>query len=258
MYKVAVTDCGFESLDVEKAILEPLGCEVVRGRCKTTDDVIALTADADCVIVQFAQVTAQAIAAMKKARVIVRYGIGVDSVDIAAAAKRNIPVCNVPDYCTNEVADHTLALILSLTRQVVRNWDTLRAGTWKLGAKVEDMRALRDMTVGLVAFGRIAREVAARLKSFGCRVIVFDPMVDADVIRKAGCVAVGWDELLATSDLLSLHCPSTPKTRGMINREAFARMKKGAFFVNASRGDLAKTPSFSRASPPLLTMKLLP
>lgn len=241
MYKVAVTDCGFDSLDVEKAILEPLGCEVIRGKCKTPDDVIALTSDADCVINGFAPITAAAIAAMKKARVIVRYGIGVDSVDLAAAAKQKIPVCNVPDYCIHEVADHTLAFILSLTRQIVPNWDTLRGGIWKLGARVEDMRTLRDMTVGLVAFGRIGREVAARLRPFQCRVVVFDPVVEASVIQAAGCCPMGWDELLTTSDVLSLHCPSTPKTRGMINRDTLARMKKGALFVNASRGDLVVT-----------------
>ncbi len=110
--KVAVTDYTFDSLDTETAVLGPLGCTVVGRRCKTPEELIELTADADAVLTQFAPVTAAVIAAMRQARVIVRYGIGVDNVDLAAARDRGVPVCNVPDYCTDEVADHTLALIL--------------------------------------------------------------------------------------------------------------------------------------------------
>ena len=189
----------------------------------------------------FAPINARVIAALTKARIIVRYGIGVDNVDLEAAAKRGIPVCNVPDYCINEVADQTLALILALTRQIVSNWDGIRRGEWKLALPREQTRALRDMTVGLVAFGRISREVASRLRPFRCQIAVFDPMVDAAVIKQAGCLPLSWDELLAASDLISMHCPSTAKTRGMINRDTLARMKPGSLFVNASRGDLVNT-----------------
>lgn len=241
MPKVAITDYTFPSLDIETGILQPLGCEVIGRQCKTPAELIESVADADHVITQFAPVNAAVIGAMKKCRVIVRYGIGVDNVDLDASAKKGIPVCNVPDYCIDEVADHTLAFILGLTRQVVPNWDVIRHGSWKIGVPLERMRALRDMTVGLVAFGRIGREVAARLKPFKCKVQVFDPVVDAASIKLAGCVPVGWEELEATSDLITLHCPSTAKTRGMINHESLARMKKGVLLVNASRGDLINT-----------------
>jgi len=241
MPKAVITDFGVESADIERSILEPLGCQLIHGKCKTPDEVIALAADADYIMTGFAPINAQVIAALTRARIIVRYGIGVDNVDLAAAAKRGIPVCNVPAYCINEVADHTLALILALTRQIVSNWDGIRAGAWKLALPIQETKALRDMTVGLVAFGRIGREVASRLLAFHSRVCVFDPAVDAAAIKQAGCVPAGWDELLAASDLISLHCPSTPKTRGMINRETLARMKPGALFVNASRGDLVNT-----------------
>src|SRR5271166_5278781 len=117
--KVAVTDYTFESLDTEKAILEPLGCRVAGRRCKSQDELIDLVGDADVVITQFAPVNAAVIGAMRRARAIVRYGIGVDNVDLDAARAHNIPVCNVPDYCIDEVADHTMALILALTRQIV-------------------------------------------------------------------------------------------------------------------------------------------
>jgi D-3-phosphoglycerate dehydrogenase len=241
MYKVAITDGAPETSDLEKSIFEPLGATVVCGKCKTPDEIIAFVKDADCVITGFAPINAAVIASMKKVRVIVRYGIGVDSVDIVAAAKANIPVCNVPDYCINEVADHTLALILASTRAIVPHCVDIRNGGWRLAVPLETVRTLRDMTVGLVAFGRIGREVAARLQPFKCQILVFDPAVDPASIRKTGCKPVTFDELLASSDLVSLHCPSSPKTRGMINRESLARMRKGTLLVNASRGDLVNT-----------------
>lgn len=241
MYKVVITDNPPPSLDNDNAIFAPLGAQVVAGKCKTAEEVIALAADADAVITGFAPITAAVIATMKKVRVIVRFGIGYDSVDVAAAAKAGIPVCNVPDYCLNEVADHTLALILASTRGIVPHCVDVRGGNWRLAVPLESMRTLRDTTVGLVGFGRIGREVAARLKPFHGRVLVFDPVADPAAVRQAGFEPVAFDELLAASDVVSLHCPSSPKTRGMINREVLAKMKKGAQLVNASRGDLVVT-----------------
>ncbi len=242
MSKVVVTDYGFDNLDIERGILEPLGCSFAS--LKTGKDPGALkdlVAEADYVITQFAPVNAEVIGAMRRCRVIVRYGIGVDNVDLGAAAARSIPVCNVPDYCTDEVADHALAMILELTRRISQNAARVRTGSWALGVPIEQMRALKDMTVGIVAFGRIGREVALRLKPFKCRVLVHDPHVDAARIRKEGCTPASLDEILAQSDLLSLHCPSTEETRQMINARSLARMKPGALFVNVSRGTLVKT-----------------
>ena len=140
----------------------------------------------DAVIVQFAPCRQEAIGGLKKAKVVVRYGIGVDNVDLSFARSKQIPVCNVPDYCWNEVADHTLALILALTRGVVANAEVCRQGLWKLGVGLADMRCLADMQVGVVGFGRIGRGVAARLNSFGCTVKVYDPLAPETVIRKIG------------------------------------------------------------------------
>ena len=151
---------------------------------------IDLVRDADAVITQFAPVNAAVIGAMQKSRVIVRYGIGVDNVDLAAAAAKGIPVCNVPDYCIDEVADHALAMILDLTRNITANAIKVRSGSWGLATPLANIRTLKNMTVGVVGFGRIGREVAARLKAFKCKVLVFDPPVDAAVIRSAGCEPV--------------------------------------------------------------------
>jgi len=241
MRKAVITDYSFDDVDLERSILEALECQLEFLKAGKDQPLMDLVRDADAVITQFAPVTAEIIGAMQKARVIVRYGIGVDNVDLNAAAAKGIPVCNVPDYCIDEVADHTLALILAATRQIVPCDKSIKSGQWKLPVPLAALRALKDMTVGLVAFGRIGREVAARLKPFKCRILVFDPVVPPDDVRGAGCEPASLDEVLARSDLLSLHCPSTEQTKYMINAQSIAMMKKGAILVNASRGTLVDT-----------------
>jgi len=236
--KVVVTDYTFPSLDIEEGILRPEQFELVSGQCKTAETLIPLVSDADAVITQFAPVKADVIAAMSRARVIVRYGIGVDNVDLDAARSRGIPVCNVPDYCIDEVADHTLAFILATTRQVVPNTLRVRAGKPGLATTLDRMLTLRHLTVGIIGFGRIGREVAARLRAFKCRVLVHDPAISPSEIEKHGFHPVELSRILAESDLITLHCPSTAQTRGMINRETLGLMRPGVILINVARGDL--------------------
>jgi D-3-phosphoglycerate dehydrogenase len=245
--KVAVTDYTFPDLATEEAILRPLGAQLLGGQCKTTAALIPHVRDADAVITQFAPVNAEVIGAMQRARVIVRYGIGVDNVDLEAARERRIPVCNVPDYCIDEVADHTLAFILATTRQVFPNCLHLRGGKWGLATPLDQMRALRDLIVGLVGFGRIGREVAVRLRACKARVLVFDPLVPREQVQQVGCHPTTLDELLASSDIVSLHCPSTTKTRGMINAQTLRAMKRGAVLINLARGDLVDPAALTAA-----------
>ena len=237
--KVVVTDCTFSDLSFEAAVLQPTGCELINGQCKTEVELIALVADADCVITQFAKVNANVIGAMEKARAIVRYGIGVDNVDLDAACARGIPVCNIPDYCIDEVADHTLAFILGATRNVVAHTAHLRAGKWSLAVPGAAMKALRDLTVGVVGFGRIGREVVKRLVPFKCRVLVFDPIASPGDIEAAGATSAASPEaLLPQCDVVTLHCPSNAETRRMINAASLATLKPGAILINVARGDL--------------------
>ncbi len=237
--RVAITDYSFPDLQQEEAVLAPEGHELCSLKEKRGPaDLIPLVTEADAVITQFAPVNSEVIAAMKRVRAIVRYGIGVDNVDLDAARQRGIPVCNVPDYCIDEVADHTLAFILALTRQVVPHSNAVHLGSWGLASSLEELRTLRDLTVGVVGYGRIGREVAARLRAFKCRVLVHDPVVSADIISVDGCHAVTLKDLFAESDVITLHCPSTRDTRGMINRDTLASMKSGVLLVNLARGDL--------------------
>lgn len=248
MSKVAVTDYTFPDLRVEASILESVGGRIVSLKEKRpAAELIPLVADADQVITQFAPVNAEVIQAMQRAKVIVRYGIGVDNVDLEAARSRGIPVCNVPDYCIQEVADHTLGFILAATRQVVTAATSMRAGEWKLPTPLTQMRTLCDLTVGIIGFGRIGREVARRLKAFNGRILVHDPVVSAAVIEAAGCTPAALTEVLATSDVLTLHCPSTTQTRGLIDREALARMKAGVILINVARGDLVDPVALTEA-----------
>ena len=246
--KVAITDYSFPNLDVEEGILCPQGHQIAAWKEKHSAlQLPELLADADAVITQFAPLTADVIQSMQRARVIVRYGIGVDNVDLLAAKARGIPVCNVPDYCIDEVADQTLAFMLATTRQVLSNCHAVREGRWGLATPLEQMRTLRDLTVGLVGFGRIGREVAARLQPFHCRVLVHDPAVTDAAVQKSGCHSARMDQLFAESDLISLHCPSMPQTRGMINRDSLSAMKQGAILINVARGDLIDSDALCEA-----------
>jgi D-3-phosphoglycerate dehydrogenase len=237
--KTIVTDYTFPDLGIESGIIESAGHQLTAWKERRSPaELRELVADADAVITQFAPINADVIAAMSRARVIVRYGIGVDNVDLAAARERGIPVCNVPDYCIDEVADHTLAFLLAVTRQVVPNTLHVRGGSWGLATPLDSLRTLKNLTVGVVGFGRIGREVAARLRPFRCRMLVFDPMVPADVIQAAGGEPVNLQELLRQSDAITLHCPSTEETRGLINSESLRITKPGVILVNLARGDL--------------------
>ena len=191
-------------------------------------------------------VDAVVIAQMKNCRAIIRNGVGFDSVDTAAAAQAGIPVCNVPDYGTEEVADHAIALTLAFYRQLV----PLDAEAKRLGWKIEvsaKMRRLCTQTFGIVGLGRIGTATALRAKAFGFRVVFVDPYVPVGTHKAVGVERIGTlDELLKISDLVSIHCPLSDTTRGMIGEREIALMKPGAFLVNTARGDIVqKAPVFA-------------
>jgi D-3-phosphoglycerate dehydrogenase len=239
--KVVITDYNLADLEIEEGFCKAAGYELKALRTATEAERCDLVRDADAVITQFAPVNAAVIGAMQKNRVIVRYGIGVDNVDLKAAAAKGIPVCNVPDYCIDEVADHALAMILDLTRKITANALKVKGGSWGLAVPLTSMFALKSMTVGVVGFGRIGREVAQRLTAFKCKVLVYDPPVAAATIRAAGCEPAALDAIIRQSDLITLHCPSTEQTKQMINAQSIATMKDGVMLVNSSRGTLVKT-----------------
>lgn len=192
------------------------------------------------------QVTADVVGRMRNCRAIIRNGVGFDSVDISAAAAAGIPVCNVPDYGTEEVADHAIALTLALYRQLF----PLDAEAKQLGWKITvapKMRRLRTQTFGVIGLGRIGTATALRAKALGFRVVFFDPYVPSGTHKAVGVERAGsLDELLQTSDTVSVHCPLSAETRGMIGTAQIARMKPGAYLINTARGDIVqKAPVFA-------------
>lgn len=194
------------------------------------------------------QVTVEVLAQMKNCRAIIRNGVGFDTVDIAAAAKAGIPVCNVPDYGTEEVADHAIALTLALYRQLF----PLDAEAKRLGWKIEQsraakMRRLRTQTFGVVGLGRIGTATALRAKALGFRTVFYDPYVPSGTHKAVGVERIGaLDEILKMSDTISIHCPLTTETRGMIGAREIALMKPGSYLVNTARGDIVqKAPVFA-------------
>ena len=239
--KIAVTDYTFENLELETGVLSPLGCQVVGQKTHSEAELVELVADADCVITQFAPVNARVIAAMQRARAIVRYGIGVDNVDLAAAAARGIPVCNVPDYCIDEVADHTLALLLALTRRIVANTNYIRSGKWGSAAPLTALHALKQLSVGIVGFGRIGREVASRLVAFKSPIMVFDPQVPADQIRSAGYKPAELESAAGNRRRGFAALPLDGVDAGHDRRRAAGPLQARALLINVARGDLVDT-----------------
>jgi D-3-phosphoglycerate dehydrogenase / 2-oxoglutarate reductase len=238
--KAVITDWGFPHLEHEMQALGKHGVEVVAFQCKTEEEVTEAVRDADVVLTQWAPVKANAIAAMERCRGIVRYGIGLDNVDLDAAKRHGIPVRNVPDYSVNEVADHTMALLLALQRQVCDVQALVKEGLWKI-TPPQAFPPLRNCTLGLIGFGRIARLVAVRARSFGMNLIAFDPLVDEQVSVGHGVNMVTLSDLLSQSDIVSLHCPLTQQTKHLMNARTLGQMKPQGLLINTSRGGLVET-----------------
>jgi D-3-phosphoglycerate dehydrogenase len=235
---VVVTDHVFPHLDAETELLAAAGHELrFNGNIRTPEEVVAAAAEADGILNCYAPIPAEVIRSLSRCRVIARYGIGLDTIDLSEATARGIIVTNVPDYCIDEVSDHALALILSLVRRVAVLDRSVRAGGWDL-APARPIHRLRGRTLGLVGFGRIARRLAEKTAPIGFRVVAFDPFVPDDAMRSAGVEAGDLDAVLTTSDVVSVHAPLTPETRHMIGAAELGQMKPGAFLVNTSRGPL--------------------
>ena len=245
-YVVAVTDYVFPSLEPEQRVLAPLDVELRPAQCKSEEEIIALTQGADAVLNCYAKMTARVIESLDRCKIIARYGIGVDNVDLAAATRAKIVVTNVPDYCIDEVSDHALALLLALERQIASADHAVKGGAWDVVAHGA-IRRLRGQTLGLVGFGKIAMAVAAKARAFGLNVLAHDPYLDAKAIAVRGAEAVEFDGLLAQSDVVSIHVPLLPETRNLIGARELARMKPSAFLINTSRGGIVDEGALAEA-----------
>jgi len=236
MLKVLVTDTDMPSFEIEEGILRPLGAEVRLAPSSDETTLAAEASDAAAIMAGYAPVREPVVAAAARGgcRAIVRYGIGYDNVDIAAAERLGVPVANVPDYCTDEVADHTMALLLAHARRIVEANDTVRAGKWDIPK--DRVPRLAGRRLGLLGFGRIGRRVAARALTFGLQVDAYDPVAS---IEMPGVSAVKRpDQIYETADYISVHVPMNAQTRHMIDKTALKSMRRRPLLINTARGGL--------------------
>jgi D-3-phosphoglycerate dehydrogenase len=234
--KVAITDRRFSDREPYAHPVEAAGGELVVANCRTETDVREACRDATVAVTFKAPITREVIEAMTEARLILRNGTGYDNVDVTAATEHGIPVSNVPDYCTEEVATHAFALMLSAAHEVVQRDGELReAEGW---GERSPNRPLYDGMFGVVGLGRIGRSAARKAAGFGMDVVAFDPYQHADIFKEVGVERVSFDEVLARADCVSLHAPLTGETYHLLGTEEFAAMKNDAIVVNTARGPI--------------------
>jgi D-3-phosphoglycerate dehydrogenase len=234
---IAVTDSPFPSLDPAIAALSRVDHELRMAKSASADDILAVARDADAVLVTYAKLPGELLRELKRCKVIGRFGLGVDNIDIPAAAQLGITVTYVPDYCVHEVSDHAMALLLALARKIPFSNQLVQSGRWEM-PPIVPLRRLEGQVLGLIGFGNIPRALAPKARAFGLKVMIHDPYVSAHLATALGVETTSFEDLLGRSDFVSVHTPLLPATRGLMNSAAFARMKKGAFLVNTARGPL--------------------
>ena len=243
---IAVADSPFPNLNPAEVILSELDAELVMADEPTVEGILKVASEADGLMVTYGQITVDVIAGLEKCRVIGRFGLGVDNIDIEAATKAGIAVVYVPDYCIDEVSDHAMAMLLNLARKVSFSNSLVQAGRWEMPA-VTPLSRLRGRTLGLAGFGQIPRVVAPKAQAFGLKVIAFDPYIDNDVAAALDVELVDFETLLQTSDYVSIHVPMMPETENLFGADAFAQMKPDALLVNTARGPLVDTEALAKA-----------
>ena len=235
-FKVAMLDYDYASLAPIEEELTKVDAELAARHCKDLAEAIELARDADGVITQtLGPISDEFFDAVEKCRVVCRCGIGLDPIDVESATRHGVAVTHVPSYCEDEVSDHAMALLLSCVRKTVLYTGSVRGGTWDWKAGQPLLR-LRGRTMGLVGLGKIPRVLVPKAKGFGLNVIAFDPYITKEAAAEAGAELVGFDDLLARSDFISVHVPLTEDARHIIDAGAFKKMKNSAYVINTARG----------------------
>jgi D-3-phosphoglycerate dehydrogenase len=233
--KIVITDYDYGDVSIETEILEAAGGQVIALQVKTEKDLAEVARDCFGMMNQYARIGAETIARMQNCRVIARYGVGVDIVDVEAASKKGILVTNVRDYCTEEVADHAIALWLTLARKLPAYDKATRAGEWRWQSGAPINR-IRGRSMGIVSFGKIGQAIADRAQAFGVELLVYDPYISAEKISAKGARSVSKEELLRKADFLIMQAPMTDETRHFLSYREFETMKPTAIVVNTGRG----------------------
>ncbi|MDR1897674.1 MAG: C-terminal binding protein [Prevotellaceae bacterium] len=245
--KIIIIDSNLGSIDLERNVAEQYGFSIDKPKqCRTEEDVLSVVKDADAVIVQYAPVTRKVLEASPSLKVVSEYGVGVDSIDLAACTERGIAVCNVPDYSYQEVSDQAIALTLALHRGIVMLDKQIRSGSYGLSA-VKPLHRISGRIFGVVGLGRIARAAAQKALGIGYKVIGTDIAFAPGTVTDDGIPVVTFDELLSQSDVVSLHVPLMAATRHLINAAALSKMKQEAILINTARGGVVDTEALIEA-----------
>ncbi|HWI86452.1 MAG TPA: C-terminal binding protein [Sphingomonas sp.] len=239
MATVLQTDYAWPEDGVERTIIEAAGHRLVSGpsTAVTPEAIETLVAEHDpqAIMTCWAQVSARAINAAKDLRIVQRFGVGLDNIDVTAATNRGAWVANVPDYCVEEVSDHAIALMLDWARGIVACDRDVKEGRWNPAAT--RLWRVSDLTVGIIGYGRIGKRTAQKLRGFGCRILIHSRSIPADPVGEV----LPLDDLLRASDVTIIQAPYTPETHHMIDAVRFATMRRGSFLINVSRGALVDT-----------------
>jgi D-3-phosphoglycerate dehydrogenase / 2-oxoglutarate reductase len=245
--KVAILGARYGDLSVERRALAPLGVDLSESAGRTEEEIIAASEGAEVILCGGApKITAAVIRRLPELRAVVRYGIGVDTVDVTECTKRGIYVANVPDYCIDEVATHALTLILNWSRKLPIAQQTIKSGAWDI-APLRPLESPRDQVLGLVGFGRIAQALCRMSRAIGFQVWAHDPYVGKSRIQKKGAKPVSLKQLVRGADFISLHLPLTAKTRHIINAQTLRQMKTTSCLINTARGELVDQDALQQA-----------
>lgn len=243
---ILVTDYAWPSLDIEREILGGIGAQIRVAKSGCAEELVAMAPEADAILCNWKAVSTDVLRAAAKCITVGRYGIGLDNIDVAFATSLGIVVTNVPAYCVDDVADHTMALLLACNRKVCWFDKDIKAGSYDLKARAP-LHRLHGHTLGLAGFGRIGRAVAQRAAAFGMRIIAYRPRSRDGHTRSDNIEFVSFPELLEHSDYLSIHLPATPETTNLFSGSVFARVKHGAVLINTARGSLVHAADLLRA-----------
>ncbi len=235
--RVIVTPCDHDNMLQKEEVFARAGMTFEHMACKTEEDFIHQAKGGEIMLTQYGLFTRRVMEALRpELKLIIRYGVGVDTIDLEAATELGVQVCNVPDYGMNEVADQAMAMMLALARKICYINDCTKHKTWNY-AEAIPVRRIPGSTVGIVGFGRIGRTLAKRLSGFDCKILAYDPIYPVGAVE-AGVEIVSWDRLLTESDMISIHCPLTPETENMFGIEEFRKMKRSSLLVNTARGGI--------------------
>ena len=236
-HKILITDYAWATLEPEREVLSAIGAELIVAKTGKEIEFLKYAPDVDGILTNWAKVTTDVVKAAEKCRVIGRYGIGLDNIDVATATSLGMVVFNVPTYCLEEVSDHAMALVLAMARKIPRLNNEVKNRSWDRNIGPQ-MYRIRGQKLGIVGFGKIGKLIVPKAKGFGMEILAYSPSLTDKVAKTYGVKNVDFEELLTEADFITIHCPLVPETNNLIDADALSKMKSTAYLINTARGGI--------------------